>query len=36
VGFQLYADLFNDSLLTRVATAYLKETGWNKKIPAFK
>lgn len=34
VGVQLYADLFKDSLLTQVATAYLNETGWHKKIPA--
>jgi aspartyl-tRNA(Asn)/glutamyl-tRNA(Gln) amidotransferase subunit A len=33
IGVQLYADLFNDTLLTQVATAYLKETGWNKKQP---
>jgi aspartyl-tRNA(Asn)/glutamyl-tRNA(Gln) amidotransferase subunit A len=33
IGVQLYADLFRDSLLTQLATAFLGETGWHKKLP---
>ena len=34
IGVQFYADLFKDSLLTRVAAAYLNETGWHRKVPS--
>jgi aspartyl-tRNA(Asn)/glutamyl-tRNA(Gln) amidotransferase subunit A len=33
IGVQFLGDLFKDSLLTRTAAAYLKETGWHQKLP---
>ncbi len=33
IGAQFYANHFQDGLLIRVASAFLKETGWHKKAP---